>query len=238
MTGTLINVAAILIGGTLGSLLGSKLSERFRETMVIGLGLFVLAFGISMFIKTQNAIIVLLSLLFGTLLGEWWRIEQGLNTFGAWVERKIMKNDDVNKQKLFIRGFLTASLVFCVGPLAILGSFQEGLTGDSQLLVVKAIMDGFASMAFAASMGVGVMFSAVPVLIYQGGFTLLATQAQALFTPVMIDEMSATGGVILLAIAIGGLLELRPIRIANFVPAIFLAPLMIALLTWLNIALP
>jgi len=235
MIGTFINIATVLVGGTLGCLLGSRLPERVRQTVVIGLGLFTLAYGISMFIKTQNAIVVVLSLLIGILLGEWWNIEKGLNNLGTWLEVKVLKSNDESSQKRFVRGFLTASLLFCVGPMAILGSVQDGLTGDYQLLVVKSILDGFAALAFAASMGVGVLFSAIVVLLYQGGITLLAVQAQSFFTEAMITEMSATGGVILLAIGIGGLLELRPIRTANFLPAIVLAPLFVAILAWLGI---
>ena len=148
---------------------------------------------------------------------------------------RVLKSNDETSQKRFVRGFLMASLLFCVGPMAILGSVQDGLTGDYQLLVVKSILDGFAALAFAASMGVGVLFSAIVVLIYQGGITLLAVQAQSFFTEAMITEMSATGGVILLAIGIGGLLELRPIRTANFLPALVLAPLFVALMAWLGI---
>jgi uncharacterized membrane protein YqgA involved in biofilm formation len=236
MTGTLINIATVIIGGTLGCLLGSRLPERVRQTVVTGLGLFTLAYGISMFIKTQNAIVVVLSLLIGIVLGEWWNIEKGLNNLGTWLEVKVLNSTDESSQKRFIKGFLTASLLFCVGPMAILGSVQDGLTGDYQLLVVKSILDGFASLAFAASMGVGVLFSIIPVFLYQGGITLLAVQAQSFFTEAMITEMSAVGGVILLAIGIGGLLELRPIRTANFLPALVLAPLFVALLAWLGIA--
>lgn len=236
MTGTLINIATVIIGGTLGCLLGSRLPERVRQTVVTGLGLFTLGYGISMFIKTQNAIVVVLSLLIGIVLGEWWNIEKGLNNLGTWLEVKVLNSTDESSQKRFIKGFLTASLLFCVGPMAILGSVQDGLTGDYQLLVVKSILDGFASLAFAASMGVGVLFSIIPVFLYQGGITLLAVQAQSFFTEAMITEMSAVGGVILLAIGIGGLLELRPIRTANFLPALVLAPLFVALLAWLGIA--
>lgn len=236
MTGTLINIATVIIGGTLGCLLGSRLPERVRQTVVTGLGLFTLAYGISMFIKTQNAIVVVLSLLIGIVLGEWWNIEKGLNNLGTWLEVKVLNSTDESSQKRFIKGFLAASLLFCVGPMAILGSVQDGLTGDYQLLVVKSILDGFAALAFAASMGVGVLFSVIPVLLYQGGITLLAVQAQSFFTEAMITEMSAVGGVILLAIGVGGLLELKPIRTANFLPALVLAPLFVALLAWLEIA--
>jgi uncharacterized membrane protein YqgA involved in biofilm formation len=238
MTGTILNVATILIGGTLGTLLGAKIPEKLRQTVVIGLGLYTFAYGISLFIKTENAIIVVLSVLIGILLGEWWNIENGLNRLAVWLEKTLIKSTDESNQKRFVRGFLMASLLFCVGPVAILGSVQDGLTGDYQLLVVKSILDGFAALAFSASMGVGVIFSALPILIYQGGISLLAAQAQNVFTTSMITEMSATGGILLLAISLGGLLEIKPIRSANFLPALVLAPLFVAIMSWLKISLP
>jgi uncharacterized protein len=229
MTGTFINVATILIGGSLGLLLGARLPERLRHTVVAGLGLFTLAYGFSMFLKTENPLIVLGSLLVGAMLGEWWQIEAGLQNLGAWLERNIMKGGE-ESQARFIRGFLVASLVFCVGPMAILGSIQDGLSGDYNLLAVKSVLDGFASLAFASTLGVGVLFSVVPTLLYQGGISLLAAQADAFFTTGMMNEMSAVGGVILLAIAISSLLEIRPIRSGNFLPALIIAPVVTALL--------
>lgn len=234
--GTLINVATILIGGFLGIVLGSKLPERVRQTVIIGLGLFTLVLGFQMFLKTENSLVVLGSLLIGVLLGEWWQIEAGLQNFGTWLEAKLVHGDDLESQARFIRGFLTASLVFCTGPVAILGSIQDGLTGDYRLLAVKAIMDGFASLAFASSLGVGVLFAALPILVYQGGITLMALQFQNLVTGQMMNEMTAVGGVILLAISIGNLLEIKPIRTGNFLPALFLAPLMVWLLNWLGVS--
>jgi uncharacterized protein len=229
MTGTFINIATILIGGSLGLLLGARLPERLRHTVVAGLGLFTLAYGFSMFLKTENPLIVLGSLLVGAMLGEWWQIETGLQNLGAWLERNIMKGGE-ESQARFIRGFLVASLVFCVGPMAILGSIQDGLSGDYNLLAVKSVLDGFASLAFASTLGVGVLFSVVPTLLYQGGIALLAAQADAFFTTGMMNEMSAVGGVILLAIAISSLLEIRPIRSGNFLPALIIAPVVTALL--------
>jgi hypothetical protein len=229
MTGTFINIATILIGGSLGLLLGARLPERLRQTVVIGLGLFTLAYGFNMFLKTENPLIVLGSLLVGAMLGEWWQIEAGLQNLGAWLERNIMKGGE-ESQARFIRGFLVASLVFCVGPMAILGSIQDGLSGDYNLLAVKSVLDGFASLAFASTLGVGVLFSVVPTLLYQGGIALLAAQADAFFTTGMMNEMSAVGGVILLAIAISSLLEIRPIRSGNFLPALIIAPVVTALL--------
>jgi uncharacterized protein len=229
MTGTLINVATVLIGGTLGLILGTRLPERLRHTVIAGLGLFTLAYGFSMFLKTENPLIVLGSLLVGAILGEWWRIESGLQNLGTWLEQRVMKGGE-ESQARFVRGFLIASLVFCVGPMAILGSIQDGLTGDYNLLAVKSVLDGFASLAFASTLGVGVMFSVLPILVYQGGISLLAQQADAFFTQAMMNEMSAVGGVILLAIAISSLLEIRPIRSANFLPALIIAPAATALL--------
>jgi uncharacterized protein len=229
MTGTFINIATILIGGSLGLLLGARLPERLRHTVVAGLGLFTLAYGFSMFLKTENPLIVLGSLLVGAMLGEWWQIETGLQNLGAWLERNIMKGGE-ESQARFIRGFLVSSLVFCVGPMAILGSIQDGLSGDYNLLAVKSVLDGFASLAFASTLGVGVLFSVVPTLLYQGGIALLAAQADAFFTTGMMNEMSAVGGVILLAIAISSLLEIRPIRSGNFLPALIIAPVVTALL--------
>lgn len=233
--GTLINVVSILMGGTLGILLGAKLPERVRQTVVTGLGLFCLVLGIQMFLKTGNSLVVLGSLLAGVLLGEWWQVESGLQNLGRWLEEKLVRGGDQDGQARFIRGFLTASLVFCVGPVAILGSIQDGLAGDYRLLTVKSILDGFASLAFASSLGVGVLFSALPILIYQGGITLLAFQFQSVVSDQMMNEMTAVGGVILLAISIGNLLEIKPIRTGNFLPALFLAPLVVFLLNQLGI---
>ncbi|MEN4100002.1 MAG: DUF554 domain-containing protein [Anaerolineaceae bacterium] len=234
MTGTLLNIATILIGGVLGLILGSRLPERLRQMVVSGLGLFTLAYGFSMFLETENPLVVLGSLLVGAVLGEWLQIENGLQNLGAWLEQRVMKGNAENQAR-FVRGFLIASLVYCVGPMAILGSIQDGLSGDYNLLAVKSVLDGFASLAFASTLGVGVMFSVLPILVYQGGISLLAAQAEAFVTPAMMNEMSAVGGVILLSIAISSLLEIRPIRSANFLPAIIIAPIVTALLAWVGL---
>jgi uncharacterized membrane protein YqgA involved in biofilm formation len=139
-----------------------------------------------------------------------------------------------NHGSRFIRGFLTAALVYTIGPIAILGAIQDGLTGDYRLLAVKAVLDGFASLAFASSLGVGVLFSSLVILVYQGGLTLLAAQAQAVITTPMMDEMTATGGILLVGIAISSLLEIKPIRIGNFLPSLVIAPLIMAILAALG----
>jgi uncharacterized protein len=243
VTGTLINVMAILLGGALGLVLGGRLPERLRQTVMAGLGLFTFAIGLQMFLVTQNALVVLGSLVIGIMLGEWWQIEEGIRGFGRWLEQRVMPQrdpalmdiDHAARQERFVRGFFTASLLFCVGPIAILGSIQDGLSGDFQLLAVKSVLDGFASLAFASSMGIGVLFSAVPILIYQGGISLLASQIEPLVTQQMMTEMSATGGVILMAIAVSGLLEMRKIRSGSFLPALLIAPLLVALLSVLGV---
>jgi len=240
MTGTIINVIAILVGGILGTFLGSRLPERLRQTVMTGLGLFVLAIGVEMFLDTKNSLVVLGSLVFGILLGEWWQVEEGIRRLGRALERRIMpkngsQDDHAARQDRFVRGFFTASLLFCVGPIAILGSIQDGLSGDYQLLVVKSVLDGFAALAFASSLGGGVFISALPCLLYQGGISLASGQLRALVTDPMMVEMTATGGVILMAIAVSNLLEIKQIRAGNFLPALIIAPLAVALLTALGI---
>jgi uncharacterized protein len=236
MTGTFLNVMTVLIGGTIGLVIGARLQERFRQTVIAGLGLFTAAIGLQMFLDTENPIIVLSSLLVGGILGEWWRIEDGLHNLGAFFERKFMRNPQNQQGSLFIRGFLTASLVFCIGPMTILGAIQDGLSGDYSLLAIKSVLDGFAALAFASSLGVGVLFSITVILAYQGGLSLLAAQAQAVTTPAMMNEMNAAGGVLLIGIAISSLLEIKRIRVGNFLPALLVAPLVVAILTALKIS--
>lgn len=235
MIGTWINVATILIGGVLGLLLGSRLPERVRQTVIAGLGLFTLAYGFKLFMGTQNALAVLGSLLIGVLVGEALQIDRALHRLGSWLEARFMQVNGGVEDNRFVRGFVTASLVFCVGPMAILGSIQDGLTGEYQTLAVKSILDGFGALAFASSLGVGVLFSAGIVFLYQGGITLLAGTVQSFVTDPMMLEMSATGGVLLLAIAISSLLEIKQLRTGNFLPALIIAPLMVLLMQWLGV---
>jgi uncharacterized protein len=230
LTGTLINVAAILVGGALGLLFGARLPERIRQTVIAGLGLFTAIIGVQMAVKMQQPLIVLGGLLIGGILGEWWRIEDGLRRLGGWLEIRFAGGSSEAESSRFIRGFLTASLVYCVGPIAILGSIQNGLTGDYNLLAIKSILDGFASLAFASSLGIGVLFSAIPILVYQGSLSLLAAQAQAVITPVMTNEMTAVGGILLVGISISNLLEIKPIRVGNFLPALVIVPMIVGIL--------
>lgn len=228
MTGTFINVATVLLGGLLGLFLGARVPERLKATIVAGMGLFTAAIGMQMFLKTGNAIIVLGALLIGALLGEWWGIEDALQALGEKLERRFGGNAaESDSSSRFVRGFLTTSLLFCVGPLTILGSIQDGLTGDFSLLAVKSVLDGFGALAFASTLGVGVLFSSLIVLVYQGALTLLAAQLSAVVTDSMMNEMTAAGGLILIGLALSSLLEIKKIRTGNFLPALAVAPLIV-----------
>jgi uncharacterized membrane protein YqgA involved in biofilm formation len=258
--GTIINVITVLVGGTLGTLLGARLPERMRETIMHGLGLLTIVIGVQLSFETANILIVLGGLLLGGIVGELLRIEDRIDRLGRWLEHRASRegrpppmsseaSPDAGQQprhggppekapeqpqdgshsdpSRFSHAFLTASLVFCVGPMTILGSIQDGLTGDYTLLAIKATLDGFAALAFASTLGTGVIFSALTVLVYQGALTLGAGWANAVLTDPMIAEMTATGGVLMLALGMG-LLEIKQIRAGNLLPAIALAPAIVA----------
>ena len=247
--GTIINTIAVLVGGALGMGLGSRFPSRLRETVIHGLGLVVLIIGVHLSLETQELLIVLGSVLLGGILGELLRIEDRLNSIGRWLEHRTAKTGAQSSQEgesgsehpretsdrsrtRFSQAYLTASLVFCVGPMAILGSFQDGLTGDYKVLAIKSMLDFFAAMAFASTMGPGVLSSAITVLLYQGVLTLGARWISGSLTDAMIAEMTATGGVLMLSIGVG-LLELRKIRTGNLLPAILIAPIIVAVVQWL-----
>lgn len=234
MTGTVLNIITVLIGGSLGLLFGARLPERLKHTVIAGLGLFTIAIGVQMFLKTENPLIVLGALLIGALLGEWGKIEERLQHLGRILEERFTSTPSTAPDNNFVRGFLTASLLFCVGPMTILGSIQDGLTGDYQLLAVKSVLDGFAALAFASTLGVGVLFSTLVILVFQGGISLLAAGLSAIVTDPMMNEMTATGGVILMALAISSLLEIKKIRSGNFLPALAIAPLIVWVLELLG----
>ncbi|NJN79129.1 MAG: DUF554 domain-containing protein [Anaerolineales bacterium] len=234
MTGTILNIITVLIGGTIGLIFGSRIPERFKNTVVAGMGLFTAAMGLQMFFKSENQLIVLGALIIGVLLGEWLKIEDGLQALGETLEKRFSPKgkpdspaENLSSSSNFVRGFMVASLLFCVGPMTILGSIQDGLTGDYNLLAVKSTLDGFASIAFASTLGVGVLFSSLIILIYQGGISLLAGSLSAIINDAMMNEMTATGGVILLGLAISNLLEIKKIRVGNFLPALAVAPLIV-----------
>ena len=238
MLGTFINVAAILIGGFIGLTVGHKIPLKFRQTIVSGMGLFTLAYGVYLFTETQNMLIPLGALILGTMVGEWLRLEERLENLGAILQAKFSPAESsasADAQR-FIVGFVTASLMFCIGPMAILGSIQDGLSGNYQMLAIKSLLDGLTSVAFASSLGAGVLFSALPVLVYQGGISLLARALGQGFDASVVAEMSAVGGVVLTGIAISNLLEIKKIRTGSFLPALVFAVLIVLGLNALGIA--
>ena len=224
MKGTLVNVAAISAGAGLGLILRLGISESCKRTILQAMGLAVLFIGIRMSLASQNSIIIVLSLAVGAVLGEMARLEERLDAFGIWLTELVGDRfGDIGK------GFVTASLVYCIGAMAIVGSLQEGLTGDASIIYAKALIDGTVSVIFTASMGIGVMLAAVPVLFYQGAITLAAGSLQTLITDPMLAEVSGVGGVLIIAISLN-MLKLTKIKLANLLPGLPLA----VLLVWLG----
>lgn len=224
VNGTLINALTVLIGGVIGSLVGDRLPGRIHEALFGVLGLFTVLIGLLSALTTKSPLILLGSLLLGTLLGEAINIERGLERAGDWLQSKLARSGSTLSE-----AFVTASLVFCVGPLSILGSLDNGLSGDTTKLVIKAVLDGFAALAFGATLGWGVLLAIVTILIYQGGLSLSAHAIAPLLagSPDTITELTATGGLILVAVGLK-LLKIRDLRVANYLPALVMAPLLVA----------
>lgn len=214
--GTVVNIITVLLGGAIGLLLRQRFPERISQTALQVMGLFTLLVGVSMALQGKELILDLVSLALGAMLGEWINIEARLDKFGAWIEGR-MRVSAASPAK----GFIYASLVFCVGSMAIVGSITDGVKGDHSILFTKAMMDGIISIPFAAGMGFGVLGSAFSILLYQGGLTLLAHQLQPLFNATVIQELTAVGGVIVMGIGIN-IMDLKKIRVGNFLPALFL----------------
>ncbi len=230
MTGTLINVVAIVVGSVSGLVFGSRLSDNLKQTVIAGMGLFTTAVGFQMFLKAENALVVLGALIFGAILGEWWRLEERIENLGVWLEKRLSGSSS-GASSNFVRGFLVASVLFCTGPMAILGSISDGLRGDYLTLSIKSTLDGFISIAFASTFGAGVVFAALPVLIYQGTISLLATQLNSIMSTSMMNEMTATGGILLMGVGVSSLLEIKKIRVGNFLPALIIAPAIVYVLS-------
>lgn len=233
LTGTLLNVATVLVGTLVGLLLGARMPARMQSSLTTGLGLFTLLIGLSMGLRTftdplarpGDDLAVLGALLLGVAIGELLRLHDGLEWLGGWFQRRLARDDQLRPSRI-AEGFVTASLVFCIGPLTILGSLANGLTGDVQLLAIKSLLDGVASIAFAAALGPGVALSALTVLVVQGGIASGAFLLRGVMDEPTILAVTAAGGVILLGVALR-LLDLRPVRVASFLPALLLAPIFI-----------
>jgi uncharacterized protein len=231
LSGTLLNVAAVLVGTLIGLLVGARMPERMQASLTTGLGMFtaLIAIGMGLRIFTDPAarpgddLAVLGAVLAGVVIGELTRLHDGLEALGSWFQRRLATGTQPSR---IAEGFVTASLVFCVGPLTILGSIENGLGGDITLLAVKSLLDGVASIAFAAALGPGVALSALTVLVVQGAISGFAFLLRDVMDPPTVLAITSAGGVILIGVSLR-LLDLKPVRVASFLPALLLAPIFI-----------
>lgn len=232
MIATVINVCLVLVGSLLGILFKNKISARFAEILTCALGLCVLGIGVSSMIGTRDTLCVILCMVAGTLLGEGLNIERRMDSLGEILRRRLMRGQGSSR---FVEGFVTASVLFCVGAMAINGSMEAGISQKYDILISKGVIDGVTAITFAAAMGVGVAFSAVPLLLYQGGLTLIFAAVGQGMPQAVITEMSAVGGTIIVGIGINMLgLGKGKIRVGNMLPAIFLPLLYLPLAQWLG----
>ena len=231
LSGTLLNAATVLIGGLIGTRLGARLPERLRATVVRGLGLFTIALGLQGALQTRNVIILLFAILLGGLAGSALSLDARLRGIGDALQRRLAaKGGQVSE------AFVTTSIVFCVGPLTFLGAIQNGISGDARLLTIKSVLDGFAALAFAASLGWGVLLSVITILVYQGALAAGASLFAHALTESMLGEMSAAGGLLVMGVGLR-LLEIKDVQVADFLPAIFIAPAIVAALIALGLPL-
>jgi uncharacterized membrane protein YqgA involved in biofilm formation len=216
LTGTIVNVAAIGAGALVGRYAGRFIPTRMRQTVMAGLGLTVLLIGLQLALKSKQPMIVIGSLIVGGVLGELLQIEARLESFGLWLQGRFAGAGNIAE------GFVAASLLYCVGAMAIMGSLQDGLSGTPTILYAKAALDGVASIALASTLGIGVLFAALPVAIYQGGITVAAESAKSLLTETVVLEMNAVGGLLIVAISLD-LIGIKRLPVGNMLPAVFVA---------------
>lgn len=223
LLGSIVNGIAIIIGGTVGILIKGGLPKKTADLIITGLSFVIVCLGVGFMLKSQALLIVIFSIAIGSLLGDWIDIEKRLEDFAEGAQKKLkgLGGD-------FSKGFVTASLLYCVGSMAILGSFQSGLEGKHEILFAKSLMDGIISVVFASTLGIGVVFSAIPVFLYQGSLTLLAGVVAPYAGVDVVREMTATGGILLICIGIS-VTEIKKIKVGNMLPAIFLPPLLMPL---------
>ena len=224
LSGTLLNAATVLVGGLVGTILGERLPDRIREQVVRGVGLFTLAMGAKFALDTANLLYLLGSIILGAIIGSLLGIDRRLAAFGDSLQRRFARP---GKTSTVSEAFVTASIVFCVGPLTFLGSIQNGLTGDASLLVIKSVLDGFTAMALAATLGWGVLLTIVVILVYQGGLAVGAAVLAGALSEAQLREMNAVGGLLILGVGLK-LLSIRDVKVADFLPAILVAPLLVA----------
>ncbi len=229
MLGTIVNALAIIAGSLAGLFFHKGIAENYKQIVLQGVGLSVVLIGWKSALAADNLLVVILSIVVGAIMGEWLAIESKLEWLGQFLENKVTSRSSDTSS--FARGFVTASLVFCVGSMAIVGSLESGLTGNHQTLFAKAVLDGVISVIFASAMGLGVLFSSVAVLLYQGLITLAAVFLKQYLVATTIQQMTAVGGLLIVAIGIN-MLGILKIRVGNMLPAIFLPLLYYAVLRW------
>jgi len=222
---TLVNAAAIILGSLMGVLLGRNFPDRVRTIVYQGIGLCVLAIGLDMALQYDNIILVVFSVLMGAVTGELLKLDEKMTSLGDWLKSRIKSKD-----ARFTDGFVTASLIFCIGSMAILGSIDEGIRGDRTVLLTKSILDGFISIPLAATYGIGVLFSALPILLYQGSITIAASQSQAFFSPEIITQITSVGGLLIMGIGLS-LLDVKKINVTNLLPSIVYVVLFTLIIT-------
>jgi uncharacterized membrane protein YqgA involved in biofilm formation len=223
--GTLINTATVLIGGTVGIAMGDKIPDRVRLIVVQVIGMVTIGLGLSDLLRTHNMVFPLLGMVFGAVIGEVLRIEDRLEGIGEVIRKRFAKRQDPGP---FISGFVTATLLFCIGPLTILGAIQDASGETPQLYIIKGTLDGFMSVIFGAIHGVGVLFSAVSVFVVQGTLTLFGTQLDSLLNDRMRIELFATGGLAVMAIGLN-LLDIKKIRLGSLLPGLIVTPVLVQL---------
>lgn len=214
MLGTIVNVVAIILGSIFGILIKSRFPEKVNKIIFQVIGLFTITLGITMAIKTSNFLLVAFSLIIGSVIGEIIDMEKYLEQLSEKLKNKLKNSSDK-----FSEGFITATLIYCIGPMAILGSIEEGLGNPPNLLFAKSVLDGVASIALASALGIGVMFSAVPLLLYQGGITLFANYVSNYLSDALIVELSAVGGILLLGLGMN-IAEIKKFRVVNMLPSL------------------
>lgn len=224
--GTVLNVITVLLGSAIGLLVQSRFSDKLKQQMLQGIGLVTILIGIQMGLKSENILYPLAGILIGGMIGYALKLDFHLDNTAKFLGNRFAKENDSGN---FVRGFVMASLIFCVGPMTILGAINDGLSGDYQLLAIKSMLDGFTSMALAATLGIGVLFSILTIIIIQGGLTLIASQLGAFFSADVINETTAAGGILIIGLGII-ILELKELKIVNFLPAIFLVPILIKII--------
>jgi uncharacterized membrane protein YqgA involved in biofilm formation len=233
MIATLVNCATVIVGSLIGLILHTKINESFKRVVYVGAGMISLILGIKMGLVTTRIVFMALALILGGILGEWWNVEGGILRFGEFLKKRFAKKES---GKDFAGGFLNASVIFCVGAMTLVGAFKAGAEGDYDLILTKSVMDGFMAIMLTAAMGIGVAFSAITILVYQGGITLLAGVLQPMVNELLIGELTAVGGVLVIMIGLN-LLGLSKLKTANYIPALLITVGLIALEPLLPITL-